>query len=225
MRQPAITAARPIRLLLVDDHQMVLDGLGAMLAPHGGEVVVVGSCTDANEARRVAAQHRPDVALVDVRMRAMSGFELCGELLKVVPELKVVLLTVYDDEQYLFQGLRAGASGYLTKQLVAEELLAHLDRVVAGETVIDPSLAGRVALSAARLERGEFWAGARLGLSQRESAVLELMVHGHSNRAIAARLVIGEETVKSHARAIFRKLEVSDRTSAVAFAIREGIFL
>ncbi|MGH9122589.1 MAG: response regulator transcription factor, partial [Acidimicrobiales bacterium] len=136
----------------------------------------------------------------------------------------VVLLTVYDDEQYLFEGLRAGASGYLTKQVVADELIGHLHRVMRGEVVVDPALAGRVALSAARLHRGEFWPGARLGLSQRESEVLELMVRGASNRAIASRLHLGEETVKSHASGIFRKLEVGDRTQAVAFALREGIF-
>jgi len=94
-----------------------------------------------------------------------------------------------------------------------------------GEIVIDPSLAGRVALSAARLQRGEFWAGAHLGLTQRESQVLELIVRGHSNHTIASRLLLGDETVKTHVRGIYRKLGVSDRSQAVAFALREGVFL
>jgi DNA-binding NarL/FixJ family response regulator len=158
-------------------------------------------------------------------MRSASGLELCRELLRLAPDTKVVLLTVYDDEQYLFEALRAGASGYLTKQVVAEELLGHLRRVLAGEIVVDPSLAGRVALSASRLQRGEFWAGAHLGLTQRESEVLELIVQGNSNRAIAGRLVLGEETVKSHVRSIYRKLGVTDRAQAVAYALREGVFL
>jgi DNA-binding NarL/FixJ family response regulator len=215
----------PIRLLLVDDHQMVLDGLAAMLRPHAAAAVVVAATTDPDEARRLAVDASPDIALVDVRMRPSSGLELCEELTRVVPTLKVVLLTVYDDEQYLFQALRVGAVGYLTKQVTAEQLLAHLRRVQDGEIVIDPSLAGRVALSAARLHRGEFWAGAHLGLSQRESEVLELMVKGCSNQAIARRLVLGNETVKTHVRSIFRKLNVSDRTQAVAYALREGVFL
>ena len=219
------TRTGPIRLLLVDDHRMVLDGLTAMLRPHAALATVVASTTEPSEARRLAVDAQPDIALIDVRMKATSGLDLCEELLRVAPGIKVVLLTVYDDEQYLFQGLRAGASGYLTKQVVAEELLTHLRRVLEGEIVIDASLAGRVALSAARLHRGEFWPGAHLGLSQRESEVLELMVHGNSNRAIAHRLVLGEETVKTHVRSIFRKLDVSDRTQAVAFALREGIFL
>lgn len=214
----------PIRLLLVDDHQIVLDGLGAMLRPHGDRVQIVGATTDPGEARRLTVELQPEIAIVDVRMPEVTGFELCEQLLRLRPEVKVVLLTVYDDEQYLFQGLRAGAVGYLTKQLVAPALLDHLARVMAGEIVVDPSLAGRVALTASRMERGEFWSGASLGLSQRESAVLELMVHGHSNRAIAARLILGEETIKTHVRSIFRKLGTSDRTQAVAFAIREGLF-
>lgn len=218
-------AGRPIRLLLVDDHQMVLDGLGAMLRPHADQAEVVASTTDPAEARSLVVDTEPDVALVDVRMRSTSGLELCQELLRLAPALKVVLLTVYDDEQYLFEGLRVGAAGYLTKQVVAEELLAHLRRVMDGEVVVDPSLAGRVALSAARLQRGEFWPGAHLGLSQRESEVLELMVHGNSNRAIAGNLVLGEETIKTHIRSIYRKLGVADRAQAVAFVLREGIFL
>ncbi len=215
---------RPIRLLLVDDHQMVLDGLRAMLRPHAAEIDVVAATTDPAAALRLVVDVGPDVALVDVRMRSTSGLELCVELLRRAPDVKVVLLTVYDDEQYLFEGLRAGASGYLTKQLVAEELLGHLRRVLDGETVVDPSLAGRVALSAARLERGEFWPGAALGLSRRESEVLELIVRGQPNRAIAARLVLGEETIKTHVRSIYRKLGVSDRAQAVAAALREGTF-
>jgi DNA-binding NarL/FixJ family response regulator len=224
--RPSTSAAnQPIRLLLVDDHQMVLDGLTAMLRPHSDQAVVVASTTDARDACRLAVDTQPDIALVDVRMRSLTGLELCAELGRVAPATKVVLLTVYDDEQYLFEGLRAGAAGYLIKKVVAEELLGHLRRVVEGEIVVDPSLAGRVALSAARLQRGEFWPGALLGLSQRESEVLELMVHGHSNRAIAARLVLGEETIKTHASSIYRKLGVADRGQAVAFALREGVFV
>lgn len=204
---------------------MVLDGLKAMLAGRSDEAVVVGATTDPAEAHRLVVDTHPDVALLDLRMRSTTGIELCTTLRDIDPDLKVVLLTVYDDEQYLFQALRAGASGYLGKQVVAEELVGQLRKVIAGEIVLDPAMAGRVALSAARLDRGEFWPGARLGLSQRESEVLELMVHGHSNRAIARRLTVGEETVKTHVKAIFRKLEVTDRTQAVAFALREGIFL
>lgn len=215
----------PIRVILVDDHQMVLDGLRAMLGAHNEHIEVVAATTDPTEARRLVIEFEPDIALVDVRMRAVSGLELCEELRRIAPLTKTVLLSVYDDEQYLFEGLRAGAAGYLTKQILTDELLAQLKRVTAGDIVVDPALAGRVALSAARLERGEFWAGAGLGLTQRESEVLDLMVRGHSNRSIADRLILGEETIKTHIKSIYRKLEVTDRSQAVARALREGVFL
>jgi DNA-binding NarL/FixJ family response regulator len=215
---------QPLRLLVVDDHPMVLDGLAAMLAPHKDRVLVVASTTDPDRAAQLVRDSDPDVALVDLRMRTTTGIDLCEALHRVDEDLKVVILTVYDDEQYLFRALQAGAAGYLGKQVRAEELCEALERVAAGETVVDPGLAGRVARSAARLERGEYWPGAHLGLTQRESEVLGLLVGGHSNRAIAERLTLGEETVKTHVRGILRKLGVTDRTQAVAFAIREGIF-
>ena len=105
-----------------------------------------------------------------------------------------------------------------------QDLVRHLERAAAGETVVDPTMAGRAVSSAARLQAGEFWPGARLGLTQRESEVLALLVAGLSNRAIAGKLVLGEETVKSHLRSLYRKLEVGDRAAAVATALREGIF-
>jgi DNA-binding NarL/FixJ family response regulator len=213
-----------IRIVLVDDHQMVLDGLEAMLRPHAERVVVVGRTTDPGQANVLVRRLEPDVCLLDVRLKGASGLDLCVELRNRHPGCKVVFLTVYDDEQYLFQALSAGASGYLLKQVEGADLVAHLERVMEGEIAIDASLAGRVALSAARLHRGEYWPGAHLGLTQRESEVLGLMVRGLSNRAIAKDLVIGEETIKTHVGAIYRKLDVSDRAQAVAVALREGLY-
>ena len=132
---------------------------------------------------------------------------------------------MYDDEQYLYQALRVGASGFLLKRIKGGELADYLRRIYDGEVLIDPSLAGRVALSAARLRSGEFWPGAHLGLTQRESEVLSLLVAGLFNRAIAMKLVVSEETVKTHSRGIYRKLGVSDRAAAVAVALREGVFI
>ncbi|HEX2119899.1 MAG TPA: response regulator transcription factor [Acidimicrobiales bacterium] len=214
----------PVRLLLVDDHRVVLEGLASMLASQSQRVAITAATTDADEALRLAADRQPDVVLLDVRLRGASGMDLCAELVRRHPSLKVVFFTVYDDEQYLFQALRVGASGFLLKTTTGPELADHLERVMEGDVAIDPALAGRVAMTAARLQSGEFWPGARAGLTQRESEVLGLMVRGLSNRAIALRLSIGEDTVKTHARAVYRKLEVSDRAQAVAVALREGIF-
>ncbi len=221
---PTPGSSTPVRICVVDDHQLVLDGLVAMLKGHGDRVEVIGQANTAASALETVRSCRPDIVLLDVRLRNESGLDLCTELLRQVPGVRVVFLTVYDDEQYLFQALRLGASGFLLKRVTGSELADHLGRVMEGEVVIDPLLAGRVALSAARLQSGEFWPGAHLGLTQRESEVLELMVRGLTNRAIARDLILGEETVKSHVGSIFRKLEVRDRTQAVAMALREGLF-
>jgi DNA-binding NarL/FixJ family response regulator len=214
----------PMRLVIVDDHQMVLDGLKAMLGPYREQVQVVGEVSDPAEAVSLVTSLGPDAVLLDVRLRGASGLDLCGDILAARPACKVVFLTVYDDEQYLYQALRVGAAGFLLKRIRGGELVDYLRRIQDGEVLIDPALAGRVALSAARLHSGEFWPGAHLGLTQRESEVLSLLVAGLSNRAIAAKLVVSEETVKTHSRGIYRKLGVSDRAAAVTVALREGVF-
>ncbi|MCX9193811.1 DNA-binding response regulator [Carbonactinospora thermoautotrophica] len=214
-----------MRLILIDDHEMVLEGLKAMLTRFRGRVRVVGQALNAEEAERLVKALDPDIVVSDVRLRgSVSGLDLCRRLAEADPKRKVVLLSAYDDEQYLFQALRAGAAGYLLKWIDGEELVRYLERAAEGETVVDPTMAGRAVASAARLQAGEFWPGAHLGLTQRESEVLGFLVAGLSNRAIASKLVLGEETVKSHVRSIFRKLDVNDRASAVAVALREGIF-
>ncbi|HEX6402868.1 MAG TPA: response regulator transcription factor [Pseudonocardiaceae bacterium] len=215
---------RPLRVVVVDDHQMVLDGLRAMLAAYSGQVEIVGEATEPELAIKVITGQEPDITLLDVRLRGSSGLDLCAEIRKRRPECKVVFLTVYDDEQYLYQALRLGAAGFLLKRVRGAELVDHLQRIHQGEVLIDPSLATKVAMSVAHLRGGEFWPGARLGLTQRESEVLALMVAGLSNRAIAGRLTVSEETVKTHARGIYRKLDVADRSGAVAAALREGVF-
>jgi DNA-binding NarL/FixJ family response regulator len=217
-------ASRPLRVVIIDDHQMVLDGLRAMLRPYAEQVEIIGECSEPTDAVAIVDKLAPDAVLLDVRLRGASGLDLCGQILASQPGCKVVFLTVYDDEQYLYQALRAGAAGFLLKRIRGSELVDYLGRIADGEILIDPTLAGRVALSAARLHSGEFWPGAHLGLTQRESEVLALLVAGLSNRAIAARLVVSEETVKTHSRGIYRKLEVSDRAGAVAVALREGVF-
>ncbi|WP_020576416.1 response regulator [Actinopolymorpha alba] len=217
--------SQPLRLVLVDDHEMVIEGLKALLARFHGRVRVVAESVNANDAEALVAALDPDVVVSDVRLRgSVSGLDLCRLLVEANPARRVVLLSAYDDEQYLFQALRAGAAGYLLKSIERDELVRQLERAARGETVVDPSMAARAVSSAARLQAGEFWPGAHLSLTQRESEVLGLLVAGLSNRAIAGKLVLGEETVKSHVRSIFRKLDVNDRAGAVAVALREGIF-
>lgn len=219
-----VTEPTPLRLVLVDDHEMVLQGLHAMLSHFTDLVTIVGSGTTLEDARRLVTTTTPDIVLSDVRIGRSSGLDLVTELARTHPEVKVVMLTVYDDEYYLFQALRAGARGYILKRIDAHELVTLLTRVQEGDVVIDPALAGRVAMSAAKISSGEFWPGANAGLTQRESEVLALLVAGLSNKAIAGKLVISEDTVKTHIRGLYRKLEVQDRGGAIAYALREGLF-
>jgi DNA-binding NarL/FixJ family response regulator len=216
--------SEPVRLVLVDDHEMVIEGLKAMLAGFEDRVRVVGQAVGAERAVSVIDDLKPDIVLCDVRMQGSSGLDLCLALRERDPHRKVVMLSVYDDEQYLYQALRVGASGYLLKSISSDELVRQLEFVHGGATAIDPGLAARAVDTAARLQRDEFWPGARQGLTQRESEILSYVVTGLSNRGIANKLVIGDETVKSHLRSIYRKLGVGDRTGAVATALREGIY-
>ena len=216
--------AAAVRLVLVDDHEMVIEGLKAMLTSFKDRVQVVGQAVGVERAIEVVDELRPDVVLCDVRMQGSSGLDLCKMLRERQSDRKVVMLSVYDDEQYLYQALRVGASGYLLKSISSDDLVRQLELAHQGDTVIDPGMAARAADTAARMQRDEFWPGARQGLTQRESEILSCMVSGLSNRGIASKLVIGEETVKSHLRSIYRKLGVNDRTGAVATALREGIY-
>lgn len=213
-----------MRIVLVDDHEMVIEGLKAMLAAFDSRVTVVGQAVGPDHVVSVVDDLDPDIVLCDVRMQGASGLDVCQQLRARNPHRKVVMLSVYDDEQYLFEAFRVGAAGYLLKSISSEELVRQLEFVHRGETAIDPGMAARAVDTAARLQRDEFWPGARQGLTQRESEILSFVVNGLSNRAIASKLVIGDETVKTHLSSIYRKLGVSDRTGAVATALREGIY-
>src|SRR5690606_550029 len=141
---PMVTPERgPVRVVLVDDHEMVIEGLKAMLSAFRSRVRVVGEAVGAETAMSVIDGLAPDIVLCDVRMQGSSGLDLCRAVRERKPECKVVLLSVYEDEQYLFQAMRAGASGYLLKRIGGEELVAQLERAHAGETVIDPQMAAR----------------------------------------------------------------------------------
>jgi DNA-binding NarL/FixJ family response regulator len=212
-----------MRVVIVDDHRMVREGLKAML--RDTQVEVVGEAENIQQALGAIEAARPEAVLLDVRLQGQSGLEACRLIVESYPDLAVVFLTVYEDEQYVFEALRAGAKGYMLKRASADDIVRMLDSVLReGLTVIDPALTGRIALRASHLTPGHMWPGSEMGITQRESEVLRAMVDGMPNRGIAERLVISEDTVKTHVRAIFRKLNVTDRSQAVAAALREGIF-
>lgn len=213
----------PMRVVIVDNHEMVRTGLKAMLAGNP-DVRVVGEAPDASTGAQITTDLDPDVVLTEIRLGNTSGLDLCRDVLSRCATARVVILTVHDDEHYLHRALRAGVRGYLLKLISGDELTAALQRVYAGETVIDPALAGQVASPRTGVRAGEYWSGGRLGLTQRESEILALVVGGMANSAIAGRLFVGEETVRTHVRSIYRKLDVTDRAAAVATALREGLF-
>ena len=211
-----------IRTVIVDDHVVVREGLRAML-DGVSEVRIVGEAADLAGALKAVQREKPDVVLMDLRLQGASGLEACRALAEKHPEVKVVFLTVYEDEQYVFEALRAGARGYMLKKASPEDIVRILQSVQAGEVVIDPALGGQIALRAAAAGTGDYWPGAHLGLTQREGDVLVQLVKGLNNRDIAAALYITGDTVKSHVRAVLRKLGAKDRTQAVSIALRQGL--
>ena len=212
----------PIRVVIVDDHRVVREGLKAMLEGVP-ELEIVGEAEDVDRALAVIASARPDVVLLYVRLQRSSGLDACRTIVQRHPEVRVVFLTVYEDEQYVFEALRAGGRGYLLKRATPEDLVRELQAVREGEVVIDPALGGQIALRVAALRSGWDWPGATLGLTEREGEVLAHLVKGLDNRAIGHALYISEDTVKSHVKAILRKLGARDRAQAVSIALRQGL--
>lgn len=214
----------PVRVVLVNDEQIIVDGLKTMLSRHKDQVKVIGLVLASDDLGSTIPELGAEVVLVDLHIQGTSGLELAARLLADDPPFRVVIFTDDSDERRMFDALRLGVSGYLLKSLSAVQLADHLVRVAEGQIVVDPTIATRIALRSAQLGSGETWPGSQLALSQRESQVLALLVDGLTNRLIAAQLVIGEETVKTHLRSIYRKLGVNDRSQAVATAMRLGIF-
>jgi DNA-binding NarL/FixJ family response regulator len=214
--------SEPIKVVMVDDHRIVREGLRAMLdGVH--EIDIVGEAEDVEGALRAIATSRPDVILLDVRLQRSSGLDACRTITDRHPDVNVVILTVYEDEQYVFEALRVGARGYMLKKATPEDIVRILQAVQAGDVVVDPALGGQIALRAAALREGSDWPGAHLGLTRREGEVLAELVKGLDTRAIAEALFISDATVKSHVKAILRKLGARDRTQAVSIAMREGL--
>lgn len=219
MTPPAPASGQKIRIVITDDHAMVREGLRTMLAHHPAIEVVAEADTGAAAVLAVE-KHRPDVILLDVRLPDMSGLDVCRKLRERFPAVHAVMLTVYEDEHYVFEALRAGARGYLLKKVTDDELTRVLKSVCAGEIIVDPSLAGQMALRSANAGSG---GSGPVRLTEREREVLAAMADGLSNAAIAAHLHISEETVKTHVKSLLRKLGALDRTQAVSLALRSGL--
>jgi DNA-binding NarL/FixJ family response regulator len=213
----------PVRVLLVDDDDLMRAGLTAMLSSDE-TIDVVGEAPDGRAAVERAIELRPDVVLMDVRMPGLDGIAATRELLSVSPDVKVVVLTTFEQDDYIFGALSAGASGFLLKRTRPEELIAAIHTVAAGDSLLSPSVTRTVIQRLAGQPAPDAGAEARLDeLTGRERDVLELIARGLSNGEIAATLVIEESTVKTHVRHILRKLRLRDRVQAVIFGYESGL--
>lgn len=210
-----------IRIVLVDDQTLVRQGIQTLLELED-DLQVVGTAANGREAIEVVGRARPDVVLMDVRMPQMDGVAATRELLRAMPGLGVIILTTFDDDEYVFEGLKAGARGYMLKDTSADEIVAAVRAVAGGAALIQPSIARKVVAEFSRLAAGAAAPAAPTGaqtlaepLTEREAEVLHALAAGLSNREIAERLVITEGTVKNHVSSLLAKLGVRDRTQAV----------
>ncbi|MFF3374063.1 response regulator [Streptomyces sp. NPDC002680] len=209
-----------VRVLVVDDQRLIRDGIASLLSIRPG-IEIVGTAVDGRDAVAKTLELSPDVVLMDVRMPEMDGVEAVAVLRGRAPECRVVMLTTFDDEEYVVQALRAGAHGYLLKDLPAEEL-AHAVRLAhAGVTQLDSSVARH--LTAALPSPSPADTPPAVSLSPRETDILRLLAHGHTNREIAARLYVSEGTVKNHVSRILTRLALRDRTQAALRARDLGL--
>ncbi|MEA2637292.1 MAG: hypothetical protein QOE18_349 [Chloroflexota bacterium] len=205
-----------IRLVIVDDHSVVREGLRAFLRLQEG-IDVVGEAAGADEAIRVAAAASPDVVLLDLVMPDGDGVGAIRRLLEVAPGVRVLVLTSFADDAQIFAAVAAGAAGYLLKDVDPAALADAIRDVHAGRPALHPSVAARL------MRRGDDSARRHGDITAREHDVLRLMVEGLPNKQIAQRLGIGEKTVKTHVSRVLAKLGVADRTQAAVLAIREGL--
>jgi DNA-binding NarL/FixJ family response regulator len=221
-----------IRVLVVDDQDIVRRGLGVILAHQPG-IEVAGYAADGIEALEQVAHRSPDVALMDLKMPRLNGIHATRQIVDRYPEVKVIVLTTYDTDEWLFDAIRAGACGYLLKDSDSEAIVAAVRGAAVGETSIDPAVAGRVlqefnrlaALSASRSAPGpaEQMPLEMEPLTERERAILQRLAQGESNTQIAEALYLAEGTVKNYVSSIISKLQANDRTHAAVLALKRGL--
>ena len=220
-------AADPIRVLIADDHALFRRGLEMVLAGEAG-LELVGEASDGAEAVAVATEVVPDVVLMDIRMPKITGIEAARQMKEVAPSAKIVMLTISDEEEDLFEAIRAGASGYLLKDIPLDELADSVRAVYGGQSLINPSMAGKLLTEFATLARRDSEDepakhAPAPKLTDREMEVLRLVARGLNNRDIAKELFISENTVKNHVRNILEKLQIHSRMEAVMIAVREKL--
>jgi DNA-binding NarL/FixJ family response regulator len=209
------------RIILVDDHEVVRLGLKALLE-RNQQFDVVGEASSARDAIEQVTALQPDVVVMDIRLPGTSGIEACEEIVNRFPGTKVIMLTSYAEDEMLFSAIRAGASGYILKQIGSDDLIKALEAVSRGEALLDPAVTQRVFQEVRRAVKEEE-ASAFAHLSQQEKHVLLLVSEGKTNREIAKALFLGEGTVRNYVSSILSKLSVNNRAEAAAYAVEHNL--
>lgn len=209
------------RILLVDDHEVVRLGLKTLIDQHP-HFEVIAEAGNAKEAMEQVERFLPDIVLMDIRLPGTSGIEACEDITTNYPEIKVIMLTSYAEDEMLFSAIRAGASGYVLKQIGSDDLMRAIESVGRGEALLDPAVTQRVFQEVRRAVREEE-ASAFANLSQQEKHVLLLVSEGRTNREIAKALFLGEGTVRNYVSSILSKLGVSNRAEAAAYAVEHNL--
>lgn len=209
------------RILLVDDHEVVRLGLRALLERHN-QFEVIAEAATAREAIEKVKQYSPDVVVMDIRLPGGSGIEACEEISENYPDSKVIMLTSYAEDEMLFSAIRAGAAGYVLKQIGGEDLIKAIEAVGRGEALLDPAVTQRI-FQEVRKAAKEEEASAFSALTQQEKHVLVLVSEGKTNREIAKALFLGEGTVRNYVSSILSKLGVSNRAEAAAYAVEHNL--
>ena len=209
------------RILLVDDHEVVRLGMKVLLDKHQGFTVVAEADSE-DEAVEQAVLHEPDIVLMDIRLAGGSGIEACHKIKEVLPDTKIIILTSFADDELLFAAIRAGATGYVLKQVGGGDLIRAMEATARGESMLDPSLTQRVFVEVRRSIQKEE-AVAFADLTGQERQVLALIAAGKTNREIATQLYLSEGTVRNYVSSILSKLNVSNRAEAAAYAIKHHL--
>lgn len=209
------------RILLVDDHEVVRVGLKTMLDKHPDFDVVAEAGTPKEAVEKTKA-HKPDVVVMDIRLKGGSGIEACEEIIAEMPETKVIMLTSYAEDEMLFSAIRAGAAGYVLKQIGGDDLIRAIESISRGEALLDPSVTQRVFQEVRKAAREEE-ASAFADLTEQEMHVLQLVSEGRTNRQIAEMLYLGEGTVRNYVSSILSKLNVRNRAEAAAYAVEHNL--
>jgi DNA-binding NarL/FixJ family response regulator len=211
-----------IRVIICDDQAIIRDGL-EMLLKLENDIEVLGQAQDGAEAIAMVEKFQPDLVLMDLKMPGLNGIEATRQIRAAYPQVKVLVLTTYDDDEWVFDAIRAGASGYLLKDTPREEVIKAVRGTALGKTFVDPSVAGKLLNQVAGKPAPPSATLLTAKLTERETDVLRLVARGFTNADIAERLHLSEGTVRNHVSAIFAKLEVSDRTQAAVIAIQHGL--